>query len=609
MHQGATDPRKGSGMTAAPRIQEAPIPPQSLDAEESVLGALMIAAGSLHPIIERVVDTGLAAADFYRESHGHIYRAILALYAKNEPVDAITVADELERQQRLDAAGGTERVHELAALIPAASNAHHYARIVVEKARQRELIRAGTDIARLGWDAPADIDELERRAERIVERITGRATHDDRLSFVTLGEFVAAHEDDTDPAIGTVGNVLLPYGGLVIVGGEGGASKTTFTIDAVAHICSGTAWMGFPVQRPLRALLIENEGSRSEFRKKLNDKVAAWQGAPFTDNVIVLEEPWASFTFTNPHHVRALREFVNSNHIDLVVADPLDSLGVEGAGKPEETREFIRRLKDCGLHNPDRPLAFWLLHHFNKVGHKSVVQQLSGAWGGHPDTILGIEMGDAQTTKLTWAKLRWATPPKEKTVVLHWDVPARGFTAIDTKFSIDKLRQEVLGYVTANPGHATSRIQKGVIGGNQYVREALEWLASENGGHKVATGAGERKNGKYWYPNNQAVLDLATEPVATSGDRGEHQHCANPDEVPATSLLATSGEQASTPETETPHMLGEDLATIPSSRREEGDGGGEDEAVPNHLATTPGDHDDIELPPPDDSIAPDWNDL
>jgi hypothetical protein len=577
------------GVTA-PALHAAPLPPQSLDAEESVLGAALISGTAQSKVIERVLETDLTATDFYRESHGHIFRAILALYAKSEPFDAITVVEELSRSERLEKAGGPQRIHELAAIVPAAANAGHYARIVVEKARQRQLIKVGNDIARLGWDAPAEIDELERQAEELVDQIATRTSADDRISFVPLTDFVTRNDDTSEPAIGSVGNVLLPFGGLVIVGGEGGASKTTFTVDAVAHICSGTPWHNFPIDRPLRTLLIENEGSRSEFRKKLQDKIAAWDGQPFADNVVVLEEPWASFTFTNPHHVRALRDFAHTNEVDLVVADPLDSLGVEGAGKPEETRGFIRRLKDCGLHNPDQPLAFWLLHHFNKIGHKNVVQQLSGAWGGHPDTILGIEMGDAQTTKLTWAKLRWATPPKEKTVILHWDIPTRGFTVVDQKFSIAELRNDVLSYVTANPGHATSRIQKQVVGGNEHIREALEWLACDQGGNKVATGPGERKNGKYWYPNIQAVLDLATDNLAGTGDRGEHTHSATLDEVLATDRLARSGEHGEVPSPDPQNMLGEDLATTPSPCKGEGDGGGEDEAVDHHLSTTPGDN-------------------
>src|ERR1700674_5855683 len=105
----------------------APAPPQNLEAEESVLGAMMISPGAIGAVSE-VLDAG----DFYRESHAKVYRAALALYAKGEPVDAITLTDELEERGELEAVGGRVRLHELAALVPASANAAHYARIVRE---------------------------------------------------------------------------------------------------------------------------------------------------------------------------------------------------------------------------------------------------------------------------------------------------------------------------------------------------------------------------------------------------------------------------------------------------------------------------------------------
>src|ERR1700745_3484699 len=116
--------------------QTAPIPPQNLEAEESVLGAMMLSPGAIGAVSE-VLDAG----DFYRESHAKIYRAALALYAKGEPVDAITLVDELEERGDLDAGGGRQGVPELAALVPATANAGHYARIVHEMATLRGLIR------------------------------------------------------------------------------------------------------------------------------------------------------------------------------------------------------------------------------------------------------------------------------------------------------------------------------------------------------------------------------------------------------------------------------------------------------------------------------------
>src|SRR5512146_1574149 len=131
--------------------QPAPVPPQNLEAGESVLGAMMISPGAIGAVSE-ILDGG----DFYRESHAKIYRAALALYAKGEPVDAITLTDELEERGELDPVGGRPRLHELAALVPATANAGHYARIVREMATLRGLIRAGGEIALLGRDRPGE---------------------------------------------------------------------------------------------------------------------------------------------------------------------------------------------------------------------------------------------------------------------------------------------------------------------------------------------------------------------------------------------------------------------------------------------------------------------
>src|SRR5438270_11994851 len=118
------------------------VPPQNREAEESVLGAMMIAPGAIAAVSE-ILDAG----DFYRESHGKIYRAALQLYGKNEPVDAITLTNELEQRGELDTIGGRVRLHELARLVPATANARHYAEIVRETATLRGLIRAGGEIA------------------------------------------------------------------------------------------------------------------------------------------------------------------------------------------------------------------------------------------------------------------------------------------------------------------------------------------------------------------------------------------------------------------------------------------------------------------------------
>jgi len=229
--------------TPAAALSAAPIPPQNLDAEESVLGAMMLSSGAIGAVSEFV-----DAADFYRESHGHIYRAVLGLYARGEPVDAITVVDELDRLGHLEEVGGQERVTELAALVPAASNAAHYARIVHEMATLRGLIRAGNDIARLGFDRPGETVELVDRAEQIVfelsqQRVSGEFTHIDDLlkeSFERITLLMEAGTDITGTPSGFRDLDRLTSGfqpgNLVIVAARPSMGKSALALCMAANV-------------------------------------------------------------------------------------------------------------------------------------------------------------------------------------------------------------------------------------------------------------------------------------------------------------------------------------------------------------------------------------
>ena len=182
----------------APVASSAPVPPQNLEAEESVLGAMMISPGAIGAVSE-ILDAG----DFYRESHAKVYRASLALYAKGEPVDAITLTDELEERGELEAVGGRVRLHELAALVPASANAAHYARIVHETATLRGLIRAGGEIARLGWERPGETGDLVDQAEQILydlsqQRVTGEWSEIEELLKESFERITQLYESGVD---------------------------------------------------------------------------------------------------------------------------------------------------------------------------------------------------------------------------------------------------------------------------------------------------------------------------------------------------------------------------------------------------------------------------
>ena len=175
-------------------IEPARVPPQNAEAEEYVLGAMLLAPGAIG-----VVSEICRAEDFYRQSHGNIYRAALALYGRGEPVDAITLVDELDKRSELEDVGGRSRIHELAALVPASANAGHYARIVHEMAILRGLIVAGQEIAVLGYDRPGETTELVDRAEQIVfalsqSRLTSEFSHIEQLLKESFERITALYE-------------------------------------------------------------------------------------------------------------------------------------------------------------------------------------------------------------------------------------------------------------------------------------------------------------------------------------------------------------------------------------------------------------------------------
>lgn len=145
------------------------VPPQDQLAEESVLGAMLLAPAAIDKARE-ILD----AADFYRESHAIIYRAALDLYDSGSPVDAVTLVDHLDKRSELDRVGGRTRVHEIANLVPASSNVGHYASIVRDLSTRRGLIVAGGEVAQLGWDGDGEALDLVSRADEIMADVRAR---------------------------------------------------------------------------------------------------------------------------------------------------------------------------------------------------------------------------------------------------------------------------------------------------------------------------------------------------------------------------------------------------------------------------------------------------
>jgi replicative DNA helicase len=149
------------------------IPPHSFEAEESLLGAMLLSRDAIAVAVEDV-----GGDDFYRPSHGHIFAAITSLYGRGEPADAVTVAEEMRRLGTLDPSGGISTLVSLQANTPAISSVSRYARIVQEHAQLRRLIGTAYEIAEMGYQLPGDVVATLDRAEAMVFEVAQRRSSD-----------------------------------------------------------------------------------------------------------------------------------------------------------------------------------------------------------------------------------------------------------------------------------------------------------------------------------------------------------------------------------------------------------------------------------------------
>jgi replicative DNA helicase len=157
------------------------VPPQNLDAEMSLLGAVLIDEEVLADITEHV-----KPKDFYDKRHAVIYDAIMRLYEKNKPVDLLTLTDELKRKKELDEIGGSAYLTELTNYVPTAAHAESYAEIVAQKAVRRRLIKASGEISELGYDEATTTQELLQQAEAELFSVSDQSLKQDLTSLESI---------------------------------------------------------------------------------------------------------------------------------------------------------------------------------------------------------------------------------------------------------------------------------------------------------------------------------------------------------------------------------------------------------------------------------------
>jgi replicative DNA helicase len=218
------------------------LPPQSLEAEESVLGGVLLDNAALDRVLEFV-----RADDFYREAHRRIFRAMVHLAERNEPADLVTLAETLRQRGELQDVGGASYLAELAERVPTAANVAHYARIVREKAILRSLITTATEIASHGYEDTRDVKDLLDRAEQSIFAISEREV---KPAFVRLDSLMTdtfhlverLHQNKQAVTGVTTGFVDLDKltaglqpSDLIIIAGRPSMGKTAFVLNIAAN--------------------------------------------------------------------------------------------------------------------------------------------------------------------------------------------------------------------------------------------------------------------------------------------------------------------------------------------------------------------------------------
>ncbi|MDL1971924.1 MAG: replicative DNA helicase [Deltaproteobacteria bacterium] len=336
--------------------------PQNIEAEQSVLGGILIDNEALPKVLEIIEPN-----DFYRDNHKKIFLAFLELFENNIPLDIITVTELLQKKGELTNIGGATYLASLVDSVPTTANITHYAKIIKEKSILRSLIAKATDIVNLGFEASEDVAEILDKAEEVIFSITQQRIQTSYYSikeiikqtFETIEELSSKKDSVTGIPTGFVDFDRLTAGlqpsDLIIIAGRPVMGKTSFTLNIAQHAATRA---GVPVgffslemskeQLALRMLCAEARINSQKIRSgflserdwlRLTDAAATLSEAP----IFIDDTPALSVL-----EIRAKARRLKSEHnIGLIIVDYLQLMKGKGRvdTREREISEISRSLK------------------------------------------------------------------------------------------------------------------------------------------------------------------------------------------------------------------------------------------------------------------------
>ena len=269
--------------------------------------------------------------------------------------------------------------------------------------------------------------EWDGDRERFVELVAAARQAGATSSSRPLGDFLAHHFPAAEPLLGEPGAVYLAVGSLLLVYGTEGSGKSTWTIDAIAHLAAGRDWLGIPVPRPVRFLVIENEGPPSLFQNKLERKAASWDGDPWRENVHVFTGPWGEFTLRRPRRRDGAHRLLRRARDRRRHREP-HARARRRRLRPPRRDTAVRRLARR-VRPQDRPVRSGSSTTRTRPGRYPATGAATPTrrCSSRPD-------GNRPRTKLVWEKTRWATLPADehpKTCMLEWVVETEGYNVVE----------------------------------------------------------------------------------------------------------------------------------------------------------------------------------
>ncbi|MBI9035309.1 MAG: replicative DNA helicase [Bacteroidales bacterium] len=343
-------------------LQHGKIPPQSLDIEEAVLGALMLEKNALTAVID-ILNPDV----FYKDAHKYIFEAVHALFSKSEPIDILTVTNELKNSNRLDIVGGPYYITQLTNRVASTANIEFHSRILMQKYIQREMIRIGSEIIKDGFEDSTDVFDLMDKAERELFSISEKNF---RRASATMQSLVREAVTEIEGAKDQEGHLSgVPSGftqldrltggwqksDLIVLAARPGMGKTAFILSMARNIA-------VDFKRPIAIFSLEMAGVQLVTRiisaeaqlpgdklRKGNLEDYEWQQLNsklnnLIDAPLFIDDTPALSIFELRAKCRRLKE---QHNIEMIMIDYLQlmSAGIQTGNREQEISTISRSLK------------------------------------------------------------------------------------------------------------------------------------------------------------------------------------------------------------------------------------------------------------------------